>query len=108
MRTKSTFNGNYIEYESKGDKDENLSHKEYFYMIIPYLRDMINDHKTPKNLKVHSSNEVFDFKTQFGEWEIQLIMSINFISSKDSDETRNIDTQSNNIKIETVVKQMIY
>ena len=99
MTTKSTFNGNYIEYESKGDKDENLSHKEYFYMIIPYLRDMINDHKTPKNLKVHSSNEVFDFKTQFGEWEIQLIMSINFISSKDSDETRNIDTQSNNIKI---------
>ena len=99
MRTKSTFNGNYIEYESKGDKDKNLSHKEYFYMIIPYLRDMINDHKTPKNLKVHSSNEVFDFKTQFGEWEIQLIMSINFISSKDSDETRNIDTQSNNIKI---------
>ena len=99
MRTKSTFNGNYIEYESKEDKEENLSHKEYFYMIIPYLRDMINDHKTPKNLKVHSSNEVFDFKTQFGEWEIQLIMSINFISSKDSDETRNIDTQSNNIKI---------
>ena len=99
MRTKSTFNGNYIEYESKGDKDKNLLHKEYFYMIIPYLRDMINDHKTPKNLKVHSSNEVFDFKTQFGEWEIQLIMSINFISSKDSDETRNIDTQSNNIKI---------
>ena len=99
MRTKSPFNGNYIEYESKGNKYKNLSHKEYFYMIIPYLHDMINDHKTPKDLKVHSSNKVLDFKTQFGEWEIQLIMSINFIYSKDSDETRNIHTQSNNIKI---------
>ena len=28
-------------------------------MIRPDLSDIINDHKTPKNLKVHSSNEVF-------------------------------------------------
>ena len=27
IRTKSAFNGNYIEYESKGDKDKNLSSK---------------------------------------------------------------------------------
>ena len=39
-------------------------------MVIPYLNDIINDHKTQ------------------GEWKIQLIMPINFISSKDSDETR--------------------
>ena len=25
IKTKSAFNGNYIEYESKGDKDKNLS-----------------------------------------------------------------------------------
>ena len=31
-------------------------------MIRPYLSDIINDHKTPKNLRVHSSNEA-----QFGE-----------------------------------------
>ena len=68
-------------------------------MIRPYLRDIINDDKIPKNLKVHLSNEVFDYETQFGEWKIQLTMSINFISSKDSDETRNMHTKSNNIEI---------
>ena len=26
----STFNGNYIEYESKGDNDDNLSLEEFF------------------------------------------------------------------------------
>ena len=52
-------------------------------MIRPYLSDIINNHKTIKNLIVHSSNE-----TQFREWKIQLTISINFISSKDSDETR--------------------
>ena len=52
-----------------------------------------------KKLRVHSSNEVIDYKTQFGEWKIQLTMSINFISSKDSDETRNMYTESKNIEI---------
>ena len=66
-KTKSTFNGNYTEHESRGDKDKNLSPEEYLDMIRPYLSNIINDHKTPKNLKVHSSNEVFDYKTQFGE-----------------------------------------
>ena len=52
-------------------------------MIRPYLSDIINNHKTIKNLIVRSSNE-----TQFREWKIQLTISINFISSEDSDETR--------------------
>ena len=55
IRTKSAFNGNYIEYESKGDKDKNLSPKEYLDIIRPYLSDIINDHKTPRNLRFHSS-----------------------------------------------------
>ena len=38
-------------------------------MIIPYLLDIINDHKT----------------TQSGEWKIQLNMYVNFISSKDTE-----------------------
>ena len=66
IKTKSAFNGNYIEYESNEDKDKNLSQKKYLNMIKPYLSDIINDHKIPKNLKVHSSNEVFDYKTQYG------------------------------------------
>ena len=31
--TKSVFNGNYIEYESKGDKNKTLSPKEYLHML---------------------------------------------------------------------------
>ena len=50
-------------------------------MIKPYLRDIINDHKTQ------------------GEWKIQLTMTINFISSKVSDEIRTMHTKSNNIQI---------
>ena len=41
-------------------------------MIKPYLRDMINDHKTRT------------------EWKIQFPLQINFISSKDSKETHTI------------------
>ena len=48
IRTKSAFNGNYIEYESKEDKDKNWSPKEYLDMIRPYLSDIINYHKTLK------------------------------------------------------------
>ena len=50
-------------------------------MIRPYLRDMINDHKAQ------------------GEWKMQLKVLINFISSKDSNETRNMHTKNNNIEI---------
>ena len=67
IKTKSDFNGNYIEYESNGDKDKNLSAKEYLNIIRPYLSNIINDHIAPKNFKVHSSNEVFEFETQYGE-----------------------------------------
>ena len=42
-------------------KDKYLSAKKYLNMIRPYLSDIINDYKTFKNLKVHSSNEVFDY-----------------------------------------------
>ena len=36
-------------------------------MIRPYLRDMIDDHKTPMKLKVHSLDEAFDYETEFSE-----------------------------------------
>ena len=58
-----------------------MSPKEYLDVIRPYLSDMI-----------------IDYKTQ-GEWKIQLTVSINFISSNDSGETRNLRTKSNNIEI---------
>ena len=76
----STFNNNYIQYESKGDKI--LTIEEYLSMIESYLVDMINDYKNK------------------GEWKIQLTAEINFISSKpDSDETRIMFTKSINIEI---------
>ena len=99
MKTNSAFNGDYTEYQSKGDKDKNLSPKEYLDMIRPYLSDLINDHKTPKKLRVHTRNEVIDYETQYGERKIELTMSINFIFSKDSDKIRNMHTKSNNIEI---------
>ena len=72
---------NYIEYESKGDKNKNLSAEEYLNMIRPYLSDMINDHKTEGRLKLHSGNTVTDYKTK-GEWEILLSMTINLFLLK--------------------------
>ena len=55
----------YIEYKSRGDKDENLSPKEYLDLIRPYLGDVINDHKTPMKVKVHLSDKVTDYETKF-------------------------------------------
>ena len=52
IKTKSAFTGNYIEYESKGVKDKNLSPKEYLDIVRPYLRDLINDHKTRREWKI--------------------------------------------------------
>ena len=45
-KTVSALNNNYIQYESIGDKDKNLSIKEYIDIIRPYLSDIINNHKT--------------------------------------------------------------
>ena len=73
-----------------------MSPKEYLDVVRPYLSDIINNHKTRKNLRVHSSNEIIDNETQFRECKIQLTMIINFISSKDSDESRSMHTKSNN------------
>ena len=62
-------------------------------MIRPYLSYMINDHKTQEVWKVYSDNKVIDYKTQ-GEWKIQLLTTINFVSSKDSDEICTMHTKS--------------
>ena len=66
-------------------------------MIKPYLRDLINNHKTHGSARHHSGNKSWTEKTS-SEWKIQLTMAINFISSKDSDETRTMHTKSNNVE----------
>ena len=77
---KSGYNGNYVQYKSKGDKI--LTLKEYLPLIEKYLRELINYYKNK------------------GEWKVQLIAEINFISLKPgSDETGIMHTRSDNIEI---------
>ena len=64
---KNTRNlNNYIEYESNGDKDKNLSIEEYLNKVEPYSKDIIIDLQKPDI------------------WKNQLTIVINFISSKDT------------------------
>ena len=56
IKTTSAFNNNYIEYESKGDKEKKLSPKEYLNMITPYLSNIINDHKTKLDMENRKFN----------------------------------------------------
>ena len=70
-------------YESRWDEDKISSAEQYLVKIKPYLRDLINDHKT----------------TESGEWKIQLNMHLSFSSSKGTGETRNINILSDNEKI---------
>ena len=72
--------------KSIGDKDKNLSIQEYIDIIRSHLSDIINNHKTQAELKIHSGNITSDHKT-YGEWKTFLKIIINFISSKDFDET---------------------
>ena len=59
-----------MKYESIGDNGKTLSIEEYLRRVRPYL-----------------SNKINDLKTQ-GDWKNRLSMAINFMSSKDTNETR--------------------
>ena len=54
---KRAFDGNYIQYESNGDKGKNRSKKRYLKMINPYLSDLINNHKNRGSSRYHSGNK---------------------------------------------------
>ena len=92
------FNNNYIQYESKGDKDKILTPSEYLDMIRPYLSDIINYHKIQSKWRIHPGNTITEHKTQ-REWKIHLTMAINFVSFKYSDETRTMHAKSNSVEI---------
>ena len=81
IEIKSALEGSYIEYESRGDNDNNLLLEEYLNIIRLYPRDMIDDRKTD------------------GEWKMQLIMKINFICSVGTNEFHEMYTKSDNIEI---------
>ena len=69
-RVNNFQNNNYIEYESNGDKNTKLSLDEYLNKIESYLRNIII------NLQISDS------------WKIRLVIAINFISSKNTEEDR--------------------
>ena len=75
------WNNNYIEYQSNGHRNKNLSLKEYINKIKPYLRDIVIDLQ------------------EFDTWKIQLAIAINFISSKDAEEERVMDSKREYIKL---------
>ena len=56
---------------------------------MPYLKNMINNHKAT----IRDSNDIS------GEWKIQLTMRINFVSSLDAEKNRIVDSKSDNVEI---------
>ena len=65
---RSSFKNNYEYYEIRGDKDKELSIKQYLYVVMPGLADLINK---SKNDRVECKN--------------QLNMGVNFISTNDKE-----------------------
>ena len=78
---KRVFDGGYVLYESNGNKDARLSTDEYFSIIKPYLRGLIDNHM---------------FK---GKWKIQILMRIIFVYFIDLNETLEMYSKSDNITI---------
>ena len=79
-RLSNFWNNNYIEYESNGDKNKNLSLDEYLNKIKPYM----------SNITIGLQNS--------DAWKIQLTIAANFISLKDGEEERVMHSSSGNIK----------
>ena len=79
---KSSFKVNYKYYESRGHKEKRLSVRQYLNKITSHLYDLINDHRIARRV-----------------WKIQISMHVNFISSKDTGETRIIYVWSDNVSI---------
>ena len=79
---KRSHKGNYKYYESNGDKEKKLSVKQYLDKIAPYLYDLINDHRIARRV-----------------CKIQINMHVNFISSRNTGETRIYYIWSDNVSI---------
>ena len=81
VRVGNVYINIYSEYGSNGDKNKTLSIREYLKEIKPYLKNLINNLKKYDILKM------------------QLPIAINFISSKDTNEERAINSKNDSIKI---------
>ena len=85
LKVNNFWDNSYIEYESNGDKNKNLSLYEYLNKIETYLKNIIN------------------FKNS-DAWKIQLAIAINFISSKDTEEEPVMHLNSDSIKFTSYSK----
>ena len=83
LRVGNFWSNSYIEYESNSDRNKTPSIEEHLNKVRPYLKDIINDLK------------------KSDAWKIQLTITINFISSKDSNEERVLHSKSYDIEIVT-------
>ena len=81
IKISGSFSDNFVEYKSNSEKDKSISIAGYLNKIREYLRKMI------------------DNKKRIREWKTQLIMKINFISSKTFSETRDMHSKSDNVEI---------
>ena len=78
---KSSFEGNYVNYQSNGDKDRSLAITFYLMKVEPFLCDFIYFYK------------------ENGEWKIQLSIQVNFIADNNDDKGLILHTKSNNVEI---------
>ena len=81
VEVKSAFNGNYVLYESNGDKIRSLSVLEYLSKIRPYLYNLIEE---------YSYN---------GSWKIQLNAKLSLISLTESTVRQILYSKSDNVNI---------
>ena len=81
IKISGAFSDNYVGYKSDSKKDKSISIASYLNKIREYLRKMIDD------------------KRRTGEWKIQLVLKINFISSKNFNDVRDMHSKSDNVEI---------
>ena len=80
-RIRNFLSKNYVEYKSNGDRNKTLSIKKYLDKTKPYLKDIKNNLRKSDKLK------------------IQLTITINSISSKDTGEERKVNSKINDMEI---------
>ena len=81
IKISGAFSDNFVEYQSNGNRDRSISIARYLNNIREHLRKLIHDQK------------------ENGEWKIQLIMKINFISSRNFTESRDMYSKSDNFEV---------
>ena len=82
---KSFYKDGYKKYESRGDINKSLSIEEYLDNIIPYLKELTNNHKAIENDST--------------EWKIQLNAKIKNVSLDDAMDIHNFYVWSKNEEI---------